>query len=153
MRNLLLATVAIAFCGSSSALAAGSVDFHLSSSLGKQCSIAADTTDLVVGPAAAAVADGAFDTTCNFELSDLTLTFTSLNGGLNNAVENINAAYNISFDGEVIDSVTAQGGVSLVRPSGASANYPIHRNFSVALQSDLTVAGEYADVLTVDVAP
>lgn len=153
MRTILLATAAIAVGSISSAYAAGSVDFHLSSTVGKQCTIAAASTDLTVGPSAAAIASGAFDTTCNFELSDLTLTFTSLNGGLHNATENVSAAYNISFDGETVSSTDAQAGVSLVRASGASANYPIHRSFDVALQSDLTIAGDYADVLTIDVAP
>jgi hypothetical protein len=152
MRTLLLATAVIAL-GSTSALAAGSVNFNLKSQLGKVCSIATTASDLNVGPSATVTADGTFDTTCNFELSDLTLTFTSANGGLQNTAENVNVPYTVSFDNETIASADAVAGVSLVRASGAVANTPIHRQFTVALGSDITVAGDYADVLTVDVAP
>jgi hypothetical protein len=152
MRNILLATAVIAL-GSSSAMAAGSVNFNLKSSLGKVCTIATAASDLTVGPLAATTAAGAFDTTCNFELSDLTLTFTSANGGLYNTVEAVKVPYTVTFDGETVASADAVAGVSLVRASGAVANTPIHRDFSVALASDITVAGDYADVLTVDVAP
>lgn len=152
MRNILLATAVIAL-GSSSAMAAGSVNFNLKSSLGKVCSIATAATDLTVGPLAATTADGAFDTTCNFELSDMTLTFTSANGGLHNTTENVTVPYTVAFGTETIQSGLASTGVSLVRASGAVANAPIHRAFTVALDSDLSIAGDYADVLTVDVAP
>ena len=152
MRNILLATAVIAL-GSSSAMAAGSVNFNLKSSLGKVCTIATAASDLTVGPLAATTAAGAFDTTCNFELSDLTLTFTSANGGLYNTAEGVQVPYTVTFDGEIVASADAVAGVSLVRASGAVANTPIHRDFSVALASDITVAGDYADVLTVDVAP
>ena len=152
MRKLLLATAVIAL-GTSSAMAAGSVNFNLKSSLGKVCSIATTASDLTVGPAAATTAAGAFDTTCNFELSDLTVTFTSGNGGLYNTVENVTVPYTVSFDGETIASADAKAGVPLVRASGAIANAPISRPFTVALANDITIAGDYADVLTVDVAP
>ena len=152
MRTLLLATAVMAL-GSTTAFAAGSVNFNLKSQLGKVCTIESAGTDLTVGPVATATADGAFDTTCNFELSDLTLTFTSANGGLHNTAEGVTVPYTVSFDNETIASADAAAGVSLVRASGAVANAPIHRNFTVALGSDLTVAGDYADVLTVDVAP
>jgi hypothetical protein len=153
MRNLLLTTAALVIFGAGSALAAGEVEFNLSSSLGKTCSIAATNTDLVVGPSAAASATGEFATNCNFEASDLTLTFTSTNGGLKNPVEGNTELYNITFDGETFDSEAAKTGSVLVRPSGLFANQPIDRSFVVALQSDLTIAGEYSDVLTINVTP
>jgi hypothetical protein len=155
MRKLLLATTAFAIIGAGSALASGTktVEFNLSSSLGKECTIAAASTNLTVGPAAAATAQGDFETNCNFEASDLTLTFTSLNGGLNNPVEGNTELYNVSFDGETFGSDAAQLGTVIVRSSGAFANQPIARSFVVALQSDLTIAGDYSDVLSINVAP
>jgi hypothetical protein len=154
MRRLLLATTAFAFVGAGAALAGSkTVEFNLSSSLGKTCTIAADSTNLIVGPLASASAQGDFSTNCNFEASDLTLTFTSANGGLKNPVEGNTELYNITFDGETFDSGAAQSGSVLVRPSGLFANQPIARNFVVALQADLTIAGEYSDVLAVTVAP
>lgn len=154
MRKLLLATAAFAFVGAGSALADGkTVEFNLSSSLGKTCTIAADSTNLTVGPLASASAQGDFSTNCNFEAADLTLTFTSTNGGLKNPVEGNTELYNITFDGETFDSDEAKTGSVLVRPSGLFANQPIARSFVVALQSDLTIAGEYSDVLAINVAP
>jgi hypothetical protein len=152
MRKLLLTTVAFLVAGAGTALAAGgkTVEFNLSSTLGKTCTIAAASTNLVVGPSAAATAQGDFATNCNFEASDLTLTFSSLNGGLKNPVEGNTELYNITFDGETFGSDL---GATLVRPSGLFANQPIARSFVVALQSDLTIAGEYSDVLAINVAP
>lgn len=155
MRTLLLATAAFAIVGAGSAIAAGNktVSFNLASSLAKECTIAATNTDLTVGPLASATAEGYFDTNCNFEAADLTLTFTSSNGGLKNPVEGNTELYNISFDGETFGSDAAAAGSVIVKPSGLYANQPISRSFQVALQSDLSIAGEYADVLTIDVAP
>jgi len=152
MRNLLLATAAIVLA-SSAAMADGSVHFNLKSKLSKVCTIATAAADLTVGPAAATTAAGAFDTTCNFELSDLTVTFTSGNGGLYNTAENVTVPYNVTFDNETVSSVDAKTGFPLVRSSGAVANAPISRAFTVALANDITIAGDYADVLTVDVTP
>jgi hypothetical protein len=154
MRKLLLATAAFAFVGAGAAMADGkSVSFNLASSLAKNCTIAATTTDLTVGPLAATTADGYFDTNCNFEAADLTLTFTSQNGGLKNPVEGNTELYNISFGSETFGSDAAATGTAIVQPSGVFANQPINRSFKVALQQDIAIAGEYADVLTIDVAP
>ena len=153
MRILLFTTAALALVGASPALAAGKVSFNLSSSLGKQCSIATANTDLTVGPSAAVKADGAFDTNCNFEVADLTLTFTSANGGLYNAVENVSVPYTVTVGAESIPSGSAKAGVPLVAASGPVAGGAISHAFSVSLDSDITVAGDYADVLSVDVAP
>lgn len=154
MRKLLLATAALAFV--TPALASGpynKVDFNISSSLAKECSIGAEDTNLTIGPSAGAGATGEFSTTCNFEIADLTLTFTSAKGGVLNEVEGITELYNITFDGETFGSDVAAGGVILARASGPVANSPVARSFEVALQNDLSIAGEYADVLTIEVAP
>ena len=153
MRTLLLAATIIAMGGASSAMAAGSVNFNLKSSLGKVCTITSAGSDLTVGPTTGSTAAGAFDTICNFEHSDMTVTFTSANGGLYNTVEGVQVPYTVTFGVEAVRSTLAKYGVSLVRVSGAVANSPIPRAFTVALDSDLTIAGAYADVLTVDVAP
>jgi hypothetical protein len=155
MRNLLLATAAVAIVAMP-ALASGpynKVDFNISSSLAKECSIGAESTNLVVGPSASEGATGEFATTCNFEISELTLTFTSAKGGVLNEVEGITELYNITFDGETFGSDVAADGVVLARSSGPVANNPVARTFEVALQQDLSIAGEYADVLTIEVAP
>ena len=153
MQKLLLASAAFAVIGIAPAMAGGSVNFNLSSNLGKTCTIAATNTNLTVGPAASAGATGTFETNCNFEISDLTLTFTSGKGGLYNSVEGITELYNLTFDGTTVDSGTAQGGAVFVRASGPVANNPVTRTFDVALQHDLAIAGDYSDVLTVEVAP
>lgn len=154
MRKLLLATVALAIVGAVPAMAGGSVNFNLASKLDRLCTIAATNTDLTVGPAASATAQGDFETTCNFENADLHLTLSSGNGGLLNDVEGVTELYNLTFDGVTYSSTDLGGeGKTVTMASGAFANYPIGRSFVVALQNDLTIAGDYADVVTVEVAP
>ena len=151
MRTLLLASAALLIAAP--AMAGGKADFNISSSLAAACTIGAGETNLVVGPTAAEGAVGNFATTCNFEIAELTLTFTSANGGVKNGVEGITELYNVTFDNETFDSDAAKTGYALVRSSGPLANQPIDRSFSVALQNDLSIAGDYADVLTIEVAP
>lgn len=150
MRKLLLATAAIALVGVSSASAAPG-DVIINSFLAPDCSLISSDPSVSLGPTTAPQSV-AFTTNCNFSAANLTVNFSSLNGGVKNAVENVTKTYTVTFNGE---TETSAAGLfhDVTLASGGTAGNDIARSASLALTSALTVGGTYQDTLTISVSP
>jgi len=159
MRRILLASTAFVLAGASAAFAVEppkSAQFTVTSTLAASCSIGTgESTEVVVGPAASVVGTGEFTTTCNFEDADMTVSFVSDNGGVENGVEDITVDYTIAYGGDdaLASEATLATPFEVAAASGPVAGAAIDRSFTVTLVDDITVAGDYTDTLTVTVAP
>ena len=150
MRKLLLATAALALAGAGVAFASGSAQVTINSSLDASCSVSDATTTLTLSGTVAQT--GHFTTTCNFSAADLHVQFQSDKGGVYNSVENVTAPYTLTYNAGAHDSSTLTGaGVTIDHASGSTS--PVIRDYDVALNAPLSVAGSYADTLTITVTP
>jgi len=153
MRNILLAGAAM-LATTSLAMAAGSADVELTSTVTKSCGITSGG-NIVVGTTTAAQ-PGTFTTSCNFTAANLTISMQSEFGGLKNAAENVTVAYDVAYNSQTKASSTI---TSAALPAAraftpqAAGGASVLRNFTVALQAALTVGGDYEDTLTISVAP
>ncbi len=153
MRKILLAGAAM-LATTSLAMAADSANVELTSTVAKSCSITSGG-DINVGTTIAPQA-GTFTTSCNFSAANLTISMQSEFGGLKNAVEGVTVPYDVAYDSQT----KASGTITAAALPAARAFTPqaaggasVLRNFTVALQSALTVGGDYEDTLTISVAP
>lgn len=150
MRKVLLATAAFAFIGAGQALAVGPGEVTINSHVEPACSLVSSDSEVDVGPGTDA-ANVEFTTTCNFSVADITITFSSANGGVLNTLENELQTYTLTYDGSAVSALGLFHTAML--PSGPSAGDNILRTATVALDEALTVAGDYQDTLTISVSP
>ena len=148
MRNILLAGAAM-LATTGMAMAAGDALVQLSSTVTKNCSITSGGN--IPLNASGVAANGSFTTDCNFSLANLTISMKSTNGGLKNTDENVTVLYDVIYNSQTKASNTITSAQAFTaEPAGGAA---VVRNFVVDLQTPLTVGGNYADTLTISVAP
>lgn len=146
MRKILLAT-ALTFVGAAPAFAVDAT-VTINSSLAKACDVSDATTLLTLD--GITPANGSFTTTCNFSSATIDVTFDSQYGGVFNSVENVTAPYTLTYNLTPYTSADLLDGETATHAAGSS---PTIRNYSVALNAALTVAGDYTDTLTITVVP
>ena len=153
MRNILLAGTAM-LATTSLAMAAGSADVELTSTVAKSCSVTSGG-NINVGTTTTAQ-PGTFTTSCNFTAANLTISMQSEFGGLKNGIEGVTVPYDVAYNsqtkasGTITSLATAAARAFTAEPAGGAS---VLRNFTVALQTALSVGGDYEDTLTISVAP
>jgi spore coat protein U-like protein len=161
MRNILLATAALAIVGTGTAMAAGpqTQGVQVTATVTASCSLT-DPDDVSFGPdpLVGATDTSNFSFTCNFAGDGgegaLQIGIESDNGGLANPADGTDRSYTISYEGGTpFTAASAEGAPVLIPESSTTAGVAELRSFEVALAEALPVAGSYSDTLTVSVAP
>jgi hypothetical protein len=154
MRKIILAGAAM-LATTGMAMAGGSAPVAINSTVPKACSVTNATQTITLNPTSGSNRPGSFTTTCNFSAADFTVNFKSANGGVTNTVENVTKNYRLGYEDLEFDadSDLTGTGATVTAPPGGTPGDAIIRNFSVAFPEALTVGGDYADTLTITVAP
>lgn len=148
MRKILLAGAAL-LATTGMAMASGNALVQLSSTVTKNCTITSGGN--IALSTTGAAENGSFTTDCNFSLANLTISMKSANGGLKNTDENVTVLYDVIYNSQTKSSNTMTSPQAFTaEPAGGAA---VLRTFVVDLAGPLTVGGDYADTLTISVAP
>lgn len=161
MRKLLLSSAALALVGAGSALAADSASVQITATQAQSCTIndGGTSSALDLGTTVDAPIAGTFSYQCNF-VGAPTLTFTSTSGGVTDGSNTYD--YGIYLN----DAAPGSPPSTWLQASASTSGFPftgittttapntaVTPYFSVGLSEEITVAGSYADTLTIDIAP
>ncbi|MCE9523490.1 MAG: hypothetical protein K8S25_13790 [Alphaproteobacteria bacterium] len=153
MRNLLLASAAVAIMGVGPAMAAGSDSVTVTTFLAQSCSVSIPGTDVALPPGGGLSLATSFSYQCNYggEAAVATVTYDSGYDGVSDDLGVTDHEYNI------IPSFGSSGTSAAPLINAAAAvtapNSPQNVSFQLSLVTPIIVAGTYTDTLTISIAP
>jgi hypothetical protein len=149
MRNLLLATAALAMACAGHALASGRSSITVTTTVPQSCTVNIPGTNVTLPADGSAAAAEPFTFSCNFTGSDAQLSYVSTKGGVEDGAGPI-YPYNVvpALGNSGTSSANFSSG-----PLATTALTPVNTSFTLDLVGDIQVAGSYTDTLTISIAP